>query len=504
MFLSRLIFLDRPARPGDLVWLDRSTQPRDAAEEPSFARIWFPRLAARGSARVLEDGGLLFWSRRVRVVGQPRPLTALGRVLAWDRPGQALFAHEVARAEVVEPPLPPGPPDRHAKARGGLPLIRSLGGRRRGYLGFWLHRAGHQVLRRLAGWPDPGFLDDSGVLVDRCSATLCFMYGTPRTLALDQIRRHPNGNFHFVGRLMPKGERRTFNYTGIAGLQIEGQPTPSSQQLWVELNSLTSSAVTHHATWAKWCETKGLALPPEPDLLSRVEEALRRTAVHCLRLWPKTNPLAPVAEWVTWAWAELTPLHGLPPEMLAMDAPWRDDLRRAAWRLERGLEVDPYDLRKLEPLAADRLFARAMLRGMLSYELRHPVPDRWTLQSLTEALSMLPPGRRVFTWAESEKAGNFHRDLADELGSLGCWPPDPWSRDERLELLAALTICAAHGRAAGPKHRKDPEPFPPQEPDGEAFVQALLAFAAVPDEGWIAYRAQAPRWRWLAGFMPGD
>ena len=220
MLLSRLAFL---ARPGDLVWLDRSAQPRDAAEEPSFARVWLPRLVARGSARLLEDGGLLFWSRRVQIVGKPRPLKALGCVLAWDRPGQALFAREVGRAAVVKALRPPGPPDRHARARGGLTLIRSLGGRRRGYLRFWLHRAGQQVLRRLALWPDPGFLDDSGVLVDRCSATLYFLYcATPRRLALDQIRRHPNGNFHFVGRLMPKGEARTFSYAGIAGLQIEG------------------------------------------------------------------------------------------------------------------------------------------------------------------------------------------------------------------------------------------------------------------------------------------
>jgi hypothetical protein len=238
--------------------------------------------------------------------------------------------------------------------------------------------------------------------------------------------------------------------------------------------------------------------------LAHVEEALRRLALRTLRLWPKTNPLTPLAAWISWAQAELTPLPRLPAEMLAMDAPWRDGLRRAAWRLERGLEVDPYDLRKLQPLAADRLFARAMLRGMLAYELRAPVPDRWTLKSLTEALSMVPPGRRVFTWAESAKAANFHGDLADELVSLMCWPPDPWSPDERLELLAALTICAAYGRAAGAKHHCDPEPFPPQEPDGLAFVQALLAFAAVPDEGWVGRRAQAPRWRWLAGFTPGD
>jgi hypothetical protein len=505
MFLSRLIFLDRPARPGDLVWLVRHTQPRDSSEVPSFAKIWFPRLAARGTARMLEDGSLLFWSRRVRIVGKPLPLTALGRLLAWDRPGQALFAREVAKAEAVGAPIPPRPADRHAKARGGLPLIRALGGKRRGYLNFWLYRAFQQGLRRLAGWPDPGVLDDSGVLVDRCSATLCFLYsGTRRRMALEQIRRHPNGNFHFVGRLLPTGEARTFSYAGIAGLEIEGHPALNPQEIWVELNSLTTSAFMHHQIWTKWCEAHGLPLPPPPDALGRIEEALRRIGLWGMRKFAQTHPLASLLSWLSWAWAETRPLPKLPAELTAMDAPWRDRLHRAAWRLERGLAVDLQDLEKMRPLAADRLFARALLRGMLTYELRHSAPDDWSTLTLNKALSLLPPGRKVFTWAESTVAWHFYGDLEDELLSLMCWPPDPWSPCERLDLLAALAIGAAYGGPAGPRHPTDPEPFPPQATEATDFVQALLAFAAVPDNGWIAHRAQAPRWRWLAGFMPGD
>ena len=160
--------------------------------------------------------------------------------------------------------------------------------------------------------------------------------------------------------------------------------------------------MTHHATWAKWFEIKGLAPPPTPDLLARLKDALRQMALRAFRPWLKTNPLAPLVKWFSWARAEVTPLPRLPPEMLAMDAPWRDGLRRDAWRLERGLEVDPFDLQKLEPLAADRLFARAMLRRMLAYEFRAPVPDRWTLQSLAEALSMLPPTRKVLSYGFSQ------------------------------------------------------------------------------------------------------
>ncbi len=50
-----------------------------------------------------------------------------------------------------------------------------------------------------------------------------------------------------------------------------------------------------------------------------------------------------------------------------------------------------------------------------------------------------------------------------------------------------------------------PEGFPEQEISPWAFRQALLLFAADHDgKEWILTHRCACRWRWLAGFEPGD
>jgi hypothetical protein len=541
-FFDRLFTLNRHLRVGDLVWL----RPKDGIEETqaglNFVKVWFPKMARSGSARVIEVDTLprlMFWAREVRVPESTlRPLNRLGSWLAWDRAGQALFEREVmASLPPNDDPAYPGPApvqtpaaERTAHARGGLPLIAAFGGTHRSYQGFWLHRFVQQVLRRLTRWPNPGYLDDSGVLVDRCTATLRFSYdGKPRRFRLDQIRRHPNGKFHLSGRLLPSGEARTFSYHGVDALAVEGQAPLNRQQLWVELHGLTTSAVQHHMIWANWCRTNRIPLPPPPDARARWEERLRVIIVRLRHLPYRLTHLGYVARWhrliekskrkpgrvgrsawlqrlvnwVVWLRAELKPLPPSRRDVVGLKAGWRRRTARGAYWIERGMTVDARALRYLSFLSRDTHFARALLRAILRYESRQQTLDHPDQIWIARALAVSPEGRRVIRWDEQEAAQDLYTELQAQLICLWSWQHrGTYDRKDRVRLLVARFLTAIYqsqfvlyGSSEG---------FPDQEISPWAFREMLMLFAADHDgQDWILTLPCARRWRWLAAFEPG-
>ena len=541
-FFDRIFTLNRPLRVGDLVGLS----PRDEIEEAqaglNFIKVWFPKTARRGSARVLEIGTqplLMFWAREIRVPERiPSPLNRLGRWLAWDRPGQALFAWEVmASSSPNDDPARSGPApqltpaaERTAQARGGLPLIAAFGGTHRSYQGVWLQRFVQQVLRRLTGWPDPGYLDESGVLVDHCTAILRFSYdGKPRRFRLDQIRRHPNGKFHLAGRLLPSGEARTFSYHGLNGLTVEGQAPLNRQQLWVELHGLTTSAVQHHRIWTDWCRTNRLPLLPPPDVRARWEERLRVIVVRLRHLpYRLTHPgfvtrwrrliekakrkpghvgrsdwMQRLFNWLVWLRAELKPLPPSRRDVVDLQAGWRRRTSRGAYWIERGMTVDARTLRYLSFLSRDTYFARALLRAMLRYEARQLSADHPDQIWIARSLAVSPEGRRVIRWDEHEAAQDLYNELQTLLPGLWSWQHwGTYDRKDRIRLLVTRFLTAIYqsqfvlyGSSEG---------FPKQEITKWVFREGLMLFAADHDgKNWIVTHRCARRWRWLAGFEPG-
>ncbi len=287
-----LLTADRDPRPGDLVRV-AETDPRlrIGSEEPTFRDIWFPYLPAAGLAEVTgntPDGlEVVFWGRPMQVSrmdGQIRPLSRLGRALARERIGLWLMAHAIARAAPPDgdpaSPRPASPPgwikQRAARARGGLRIVRALGGRWPTWLGFRLWLLLRRLARSIFGYPEDPREGPHGRLISGCTAILRFDYnGTERIFRLDQVRRHPNDNIHLLGRLLPKGEARSFVLSNIERIDIDGFGAVDPNALWVELHALTETAAAHHRICAACCASNGFAVPPAPGRMVLAVERLR-------------------------------------------------------------------------------------------------------------------------------------------------------------------------------------------------------------------------------------
>lgn len=539
-----LLTAERVPQPGDFVRIAGSDpRRRIGPEELSFRDIWFPYLPAAGLARVTgraRDGlEVELWLRPMlvwRPRGAFRPLNRLGRALARERIGLWLMQQAIARAAPPDDdPARPGPPKplgwwqrRAARARGGLGIVQALGGRWPTWPGIQLWLFLRRLARLTVAYPEDPRHGPHGLLITRCTAILRVTgRGTDRVFRLDQVRRHPNGNIHLLGRLLPSGEPRSFSLNGIERIDVDGLGEVDTDALWVELQALTETAAGHHRIWAGWCAERGFPVPPAPGRMARTFERLRQlTTAACHRfqrrrtprlvtaadlrrpgfrpkVWwlQRRNALRRRARGLRW---HLRDLWGLPrpkPGLRSGDARWRGFLHDLADRVGAGDPVDPRLLLGLHKLRLDPLFARSLLRAMLHEERRHLAGGDPRLLWIDEALALSPDHRRVIPDHE-RRAAEYTRDLMKDVALAE--GPTRWNRIRRngRDPVLLLVDCVIQAIYAPERCGQQARGFEPcQQPLKTPFLAAIFLFAAEWDgTRWHLPSACAPRLRWLARF----
>lgn len=526
-------FLPREAKAGDVVHVPETWALLIEDEDFSLLNVWFPKFPRSGTARLVRETKqhwyLTFWCREIRLGkdrNTVRPLNRIGRWTAFDLPGQHWVARQLMAMrppdDAPEPPPPPHPVPsllrRLAIPRGGLETVHALGGRYRSWLGLLWRRWLHEKTRALLGVPSPGFYMRKGPLVEDCRVILTFTYrGETRRLRLDQVRRHENGNIHFLGRQLPKGDQRSFAFQNISNLTIEGFGRINDTRLFIELDALEASAYQHHLNWASTAQREGLPLPA-PDLATRLvgktwKQLTRPYRAYMYWRYPKNRlfrkltfrekiakrtkvlrDLLRVARaHLNWVRHEYGPQPAQRRDLTGPDARWRHLLREAAERLDASQGVDIHDLHHLTKLAKEPMLARKIARHILREErasLAKSDPDR---DLITATLRLSPNRRRFIPDRETKRAKQVGN------GMILQWNPFQKLYDIPRDPEPAMIVQAFLKALYRSDFWKKPDGFAPQHVQRGDFRVLLLLHLGRPDgRKWLFSELAAERMRKIA------
>lgn len=526
-------FLAREAEAGDLVQLSEAWALEVEDEEFSLLNVWFPNYPRRGTARLVHQSSrywhLTFWSRQIRLgkdKNTVRPLNFAGRWTAYDLIGQRWMARQM---EAMRPPSddPEHPPPLHpvpplmsylARPRGGMETVHAIGGRYQTWLGLLLRRWLHEKTRALLGVPSSGFYIQKGPLVEDCCAILNFTYrGEKRRLRLDQVRRHQNGNIHFLGRQLPGGEQRSFAFQNISALVIEGYGPVKDERLFLDLEAIEENAWRHWLDWNSTATRIGHPLP-EPDLATRVVGKAWRQLIRPYwaymywrypknrmfrkltlrekidkRIKPLRSGMKRVIAHIDWLSHEYGPKPVQRRDLTSPDARWRRNMRDVADKLDTGQDVDIRSLRHVATLAKDPMLARKIARHILLEERAGLARTDPAHKLMTEALALSPARRRFIPHREISRAYKLGDNLLRKWNPFEKLYDVPCEPDPTMVVQAYLRALYLSNRWSGTKGYTQPHVW-----RGEFRVLLLLHLGRPDGRRWLLAGHGAARLRKMA------